>query len=185
MTRIAISAIGVVAPGAIGIDRFASLLDSGKSAVAPVDRFDTTAFRSKNAALVRDFVPKEFIPPMKLRRMNTLSRLGVSAARLATADRGAPLPDSAGVAMGTAFGPVQTSVDYMQEYVEKGAALAPPIASAVRAACAMVRLTIVTRCTPCDFMCIAVSLPISPAPTTRTLRPLRSPKIFRASATAA
>ena len=31
-----------------------------------------------------------------------------------------------GVALGTAFGPVQTSVDYMQEYVEKGAALAPP-----------------------------------------------------------
>src|SRR5207245_4218853 len=28
--------------------------------------------------------------------------------------------------MRTAFGPVQTSVDYMQQYVEKGAALAPP-----------------------------------------------------------
>ena len=49
-----------------------------------------------------------------------------------------------------------------------GAALAPPIASAVRAACAIVRLTIVTCWTPCDFMCSAVSLPISPAPTTRT-----------------
>ena len=47
-----------------------------------------------------------------------------------------------------------------------GAALAPPIASAVRAACAIVRLTIVTCCTPCDFMCSAVSLPISPAPMT-------------------
>ena len=66
-----------------------------------------------------------------------------------------------------------------------GAALAPPIASAVRAACAIVRLTMVTCCTPCDFMCCAVSLPISPAPMTSTLRPLRSPKILRASATAA
>ena len=66
-----------------------------------------------------------------------------------------------------------------------GAADAPPIASAVRAACASVRLTIVTRCTPCDFMCCAVSLPISPAPITSTLRPLRSPKILRARATAA
>ena len=34
-------------------------------------------------------------------------------------------------------------------------------------------------------MCSAVSLPISPAPTTTTLRPLRSPKIFLASETAA
>ena len=49
----------------------------------------------------------------------------------------------------------------------------------------MVRLTIVTWCTPCDFMCSAVSLPISPAPMTRTLRPLRSPKIFFDSDTAA
>ena len=28
----------------------------------------------------------------------------------------------------------------------------PPMASAVRAACAIVRLTIVTRAAPCDFM---------------------------------
>ena len=118
MTRVAITAIGVVAPGAIGIERFAAFLDSGKSAIAP--------YGTGSAALVRDFVPKEFIAPMKLRRMNKLSRLGVATAKLAAMDRGNPLPEGAGVAMGTAFGPMQTSVDYMQEYVEKGAALAPP-----------------------------------------------------------
>ena len=64
-------------------------------------------------------------------------------------------------------------------------ALAPPIASAVRAACAIVRLTIVMRFRAWDFMCSAVSLPISPAPITTTLRPRRSPKIFRASEAAA
>src|SRR5439155_18573805 len=117
---------GVVAPGAIGIDKFNEFLDSGKTAVAAIDRFDTQGLRAHSAALVRDFVAKDFIAPMKLRRMNTLSRFAVAAARLATTDRGADLPDAAGVAMGTAFGPVQTSVDYMQEYVEKGAALAPP-----------------------------------------------------------
>jgi len=114
MTRVAITAMGVVAPGAIGVDAFASLLDSGKSAIVP--------YRDRSAGLVRDFVAKEFISPMKLRRMNTLSRFAVAAARLS----GVSLPENAGVAMGTAFGPVQTSVDYMQEYVEKGAALAPP-----------------------------------------------------------
>src|SRR5688572_19453781 len=80
-----------------------------------------------SAGLVRDFSPKEFIPPMKMRRMNTLSRLGLSAAKLALRDAGIDALDPAtGVALGTAFGPVQTSVDYMREYVEKGAALAPP-----------------------------------------------------------
>jgi 3-oxoacyl-[acyl-carrier-protein] synthase II len=126
MTRIAITGIGVVAPGAIGIDAFSALLDRGDTAAAPIDRFDTEGLRAHTAALVRDFVPRDFIPPMKLRRMNNLSRFVVAAARLAISDRGSELPTSAGVAIGTAFGPVQTSVDYMQEYVEKGAALAPP-----------------------------------------------------------
>ncbi len=64
---------------------------------------------------------------MKMRRMNSLSRFAVAAAKLAIEDRGAGAPPGdSGVAVGTTFGPVQTSVDYMQEYVEKGAALAPP-----------------------------------------------------------
>jgi 3-oxoacyl-(acyl-carrier-protein) synthase len=125
--RIPITGLGVVAPGAIGADRFRELLDSGRIAIAAVDRFDTAGLRAHNAALIsNDFKPRDFIAPMKLRRMNLLSRYGVSAAKLAIDDRGAALADGTGVALGTSFGPVQTSVEYMQEYVEKGAALAPP-----------------------------------------------------------
>jgi 3-oxoacyl-[acyl-carrier-protein] synthase II len=126
MTRVAISGIGIVAPGAIGIESFRALLDSGTSAIAPIERFDTGGLAAHNAALIVDFKPREYIPAMKLRRMNTLSRYAVSATRLALDDARVALPNDAGVALGTAFGPVQTSVDYMQEYVAKGAALAPP-----------------------------------------------------------
>jgi 3-oxoacyl-[acyl-carrier-protein] synthase II len=125
LNRVAISGIGVVAPDAIGIDAFRAFLAAGRSAVADVDRFDTTGLSAHKAALVRDFNPRQFIAPMKMRRMNVLSRYAVAAARMALDDSGA-LPAETGVAMGTAFGPVQTSVDYMREYVEKGAALAPP-----------------------------------------------------------
>src|SRR3954468_19180495 len=109
MTRIAISGIGIIAPDAIGLDAFRALLASGRTATRVVD-----------------FKPRDFIHPMKMRRMNALSRFGVAAAKLALADAGLDPGRNTGVAMGTAFGPVQTSVDYMQEYVEKGAALAPP-----------------------------------------------------------
>src|SRR5450759_1309098 len=128
MTRIAITGIGVVAPGAIGIDAFRAMLAGGHSAVGEIDRFDTTGLSAHRAALVRDFKPRDFIAPMKLRRMNALSRYAMAAARLALDDRREPVaePAATGVALGTAFGPVQTSVDYMREYVEKGAALAPP-----------------------------------------------------------
>lgn len=126
MTRVAITGIGVIAPGAAGIEAFRALLSSGETAIRMIDRFDTAGLSAHKAALVQNFNAKEFIAPMKMRRMNTLSRFGVAAAKLALIDRGEPLASDSGVAIGTAFGPVQTSVDYMQEYVEKGAALAPP-----------------------------------------------------------
>lgn len=126
MTRIAITGIGVVAPGAIGVEAFARLLREGQPATTRIARFDTAESRAHTAALVRDFQPRDFIAPLKLRRMNTLSRYAVAAARLALDDVRAPLSADAGVAVGTVFGPVQTSAEYMRDYVEKGAALAPP-----------------------------------------------------------
>jgi 3-oxoacyl-(acyl-carrier-protein) synthase len=126
MNRVAITGIGIVAPGAVGIEPFRAMLDAGTTAVTPIDRFDTEGLSAHTAALVRDFRARDYIPPMKMRRMNTLSRYAVAAARLAVDDAGVQLGNESGVALGTTFGPVQTSVDYMQEYVAKGAALAPP-----------------------------------------------------------
>lgn len=126
MTRVAITGAGVVAPGATGVAEFASLLERSRAAITRVDRFDTSRYAAHNAGLVRDFKAKDFINPMKMRRMNMLSRYAVAASKMAIDDRGERLPVEAGVALGTAFGPVQTSVDYMREYVDKGAALAPP-----------------------------------------------------------
>lgn len=126
MSRVPITGIGVIAPDAIGVEAFRVLLASGKTAIRDIDRFDTNGLSAHKAALVREFKARDFIAPMKLRRMNGLSRLGVAAAKLAIEDSGGALPEQTGVAVGTAFGPVQTSVEYMQEYVEKGASLAPP-----------------------------------------------------------
>lgn len=126
MTRIPITGIGLVAPGALGIEAFRKLLAGETNAIAPIDRFDTSGLKAKTAALIRDFKPKDFIAPMKMRRMNMLSRYAVAAARMAVDDAQVKLGVDTGVAIGTAFGPVQTSIDYMQEYVEKGASLAPP-----------------------------------------------------------
>ncbi len=126
MSRVAVTGIGVVAPGATGVGAFRSLLAEGRTAIAEVERFDVEGLHGSHAGLVREFNARDFIAPMKMRRMNVLSRLGVAAAKMAFDDAPPVEPASTGVAIGTAFGPVQTSVDYMREYVEKGASLAPP-----------------------------------------------------------
>src|ERR1043166_6280058 len=99
MNRVAITGIGIVARGAIGIESFRSLVEAGTSAVAPVERFDTEGLSAHNAALVVDFKARDYIPAMKLRRMNTLSRYAVAAARLAIDESGVSLPNDAGVAL--------------------------------------------------------------------------------------
>lgn len=124
--RVAINGIGVIAPGAIGIEAFREHLETGESAVAPVDRWDSAGLSAHRAALVRGFNPKQFVPAAKLRRMNGLSRLAVSAARLALDDSGPVDGATTGVAMGSTFGPMQTSIDYMNDYVDRGPSLAPP-----------------------------------------------------------
>jgi 3-oxoacyl-[acyl-carrier-protein] synthase II len=126
MSRIAITGMGVIAPGAIGVDAFRAQLGRVETGVNEIERFDTAGLSSHKAALIRNFNPRDFLNPMKMRRMNMLSRYGTSAAKLAIADRGEHPGAETGVVIGTSFGPVQTSVEYMQEYVEKGAALAPP-----------------------------------------------------------
>src|SRR5258708_35408194 len=126
MTRVPVTGIGIVAPGAIGVDAFRELLGAGRSNIEVIDRFDTAGLSSHKAGLVRGLKAKEFIAPMKLRRMNILSRFALSAAKMALMGCGVTPPENTGVVLGTAFGPVQTSVDYMQDYVEKGASLAPP-----------------------------------------------------------
>ncbi|MBW3671593.1 MAG: hypothetical protein KY432_07970 [Acidobacteria bacterium] len=129
-TRIAVSGIGVVGPGVAGNDALRELLRSGRSAAESITRFDCSGFRSKLGAFVNDFQAKDSIPAAKLRRMNQLSRFAVASARAALDDAGTdssiPGWEQGGVAIGTMFGPVETSVKYLDEYLSRGAALAPP-----------------------------------------------------------
>jgi len=129
-SRIPVTGLGVIAPGATGVGPFLDQLRTGRSGISPVKKFEVMPERATTAGLLNSFNAREFIPVLKMRRMNTLSRLGVSAMKLALADAGLEAFDShrgdTGVALGTTFGPVQTSVEYLNEYVAKGASLAPP-----------------------------------------------------------
>src|SRR5260221_12470798 len=119
MTRVPITGMGIVAPGAIGVEALRELLAAGRGAVEPVDRFDTSGLSAHAAALVRDLNAKQFIAPMKLRRMNMPSRFALSAAKMALDDGGAAPPGKKGAALGTASCPGQTPAGDLQEYRTK------------------------------------------------------------------
>jgi minimal PKS ketosynthase (KS/KS alpha) len=55
--RVAVTGMGVVAPGGIGIRAFWDLLTAGRTATRGITLFDPTGFRSRIAAEV-DFDPQ-------------------------------------------------------------------------------------------------------------------------------
>ena len=116
--RVAVTGIGVVAPGAVGIPAFLDLLTAGRTATRRITRFDPGPFRSRIAAEC-DFDPDAAgLSPRQVRRMDRYVQFGVAAATEAVADSGIDLDaidhDRAGASMGTAVG---GTVRLEEEYV--------------------------------------------------------------------
>ncbi|MGW0932743.1 beta-ketoacyl-[acyl-carrier-protein] synthase family protein [Streptomyces sp. NPDC002644] len=107
MRRVAITGIGVVAPGGVGTKAYWSLLTAGRTATRPITLFDASAFRSRIAAEV-DFDPHlHGFAPADVRRLDRAAQFALTAAREAVADSGLDLdaaPEHTGVALGTAVG---------------------------------------------------------------------------------
>jgi act minimal PKS ketosynthase (KS/KS alpha) len=106
--RVAITGIGVVAPGALGVKAFWELLTAGRTATRRITAFDPAPYRSQVAAEVDFDAAAAGFSPREARRMDRAAQFAVVAAREALADSGlgpvAPDPTRTGVAIGSAVG---------------------------------------------------------------------------------
>jgi minimal PKS ketosynthase (KS/KS alpha) len=115
---VAVTGVGVIAPGGIGGPAFLDLLTAGRTATRRITRFDPSPFRSQIAAEC-DFAPAAAgLTPRQVRRMDLYVQYGVAAAAEAIADSGLdaqpPDLDRAGTTMGSAVG---GTVRLEEEYV--------------------------------------------------------------------
>jgi act minimal PKS ketosynthase (KS/KS alpha) len=106
--RVAITGLGVLAPGGVGVKSFWSLLTEGRTATRTITFFDPAPFRSRVAAEI-DFNPEAHgLSPQEIRRMDRAAQLAVAAAREAVAGSGIDLaamdPSRIGVIVGSAVG---------------------------------------------------------------------------------
>ncbi|OKJ94663.1 beta-ACP synthase [Streptomyces sp. CB03234] len=86
--RVAITGLGAVAPGGVGVKEYWGLLTAGRSATRIITAFDPTPFRSRVAAEV-DWDPKAAgLGPQEIRRLDRAAQFAVVAAREALADSG-------------------------------------------------------------------------------------------------
>lgn len=106
--RVAITGIGVQAPGGNGTKAFWDLLTSGRTATGRISFFDASSFRSQVAAECAFDPVAEGLTAREIRRMDRAAQLAVTSARECVADSGLAFgavdPHRVGVTVGSAVG---------------------------------------------------------------------------------
>jgi len=120
--RVVITGMGVVTPIGSGKERFWDALMEGKSGVDLISRFDTSNFKTRIGAEIRDFDPKDYgINPKDAKRMDMFTQYGVAAASLAIEDSGLKLGrynDNVGTMIGTGIGGLMTLEEEKRKLIE-------------------------------------------------------------------
>jgi len=110
MRRVAVTGIGCVTPIGVGVEGLWDGLRARHSAVRAITRFDPSPWRSRIAAEIPDFRPRDHLEVRRARRLDRFSALAVVSAKLALDDAGLGSnhlhPDRVGAMMGSALGGV-------------------------------------------------------------------------------
>ena len=129
--RVSVVGIGAVSPFGTSLERFRDALLHGQIGIAPITGFDTKDCWTTLAASVTDFNAPNWIPPMKLRRMDRTGAYAIAASSLAMDDarqaRGDDGVDDSGVMLGTWTAGGQATQDYLTALFRTGPTGAPAL----------------------------------------------------------
>jgi 3-oxoacyl-[acyl-carrier-protein] synthase II len=121
---VAVTGIGAVTPIGMGREPLWSGLRSQRSAVGRVTRFDTSAYRSHNAAEVNDFDAADFVERKKVKRLDRYGTFSVACAKQALEDSGLDLAredrERIGVMMGSALGGIRFAEEQLGVFLTQG-----------------------------------------------------------------
>ncbi len=111
MRRVVVTGLGAVTPIGNSVAEFWAAAKSGKVGIGEITRFDTTDYKVKLAAEVKDFQPGDFMDRKAARRMEPFCQLAVAASRQALEDAGLDMakedPFRVGVSIGSGIGSLQ------------------------------------------------------------------------------
>ena len=113
--RVVVTGLGMVTSlGADVASTWAGII-AGKSGISTIDHFDTSAYKTRFAGLVRDFKAEDYIPAKEVRRYDTFMHYGIAAGLQAFNDAKLTVtPENAdriGVALGSGIGGLTTIED--------------------------------------------------------------------------
>ena len=86
--RVVVTGLGAVTPIGNNVEDFWAGIREGKVGIGPITKFDTTDYKVKIAAEVKDFNAKDHMDPRAARRMDPFCQYAVTAAKEAFEDAG-------------------------------------------------------------------------------------------------
>ena len=131
LKRVAVTGLGCVTPFGIGRHALFDALSAGRPAVSLVSSFDTSEFKTKIAAEIKDFDPDPYFPKSETRRMDRFTQFAAVAAKDALLDAEIDLNHldkrRAGIVLGSGFGGIATTLEQYKNLLERGAKRVSPM----------------------------------------------------------
>lgn len=121
--RVVVTGMGLVTPLGTNLDDTWQGILAGRSGVAPIEGFDTSAFTTRFGAQVKDFDVENYMSKKDARKMDTFIQYGMAAAIQAITDSGLETTeenaDRIGCAIGSGIGGLPM-IEKNHELLQKG-----------------------------------------------------------------
>lgn len=131
MERVVITGMGAVTPIGNDVATFWEGLTTGRNGIGPITQFDTTNFKAKLAAEVKDFDPTLYMDKRESKRMDRYCHFAIAAAKQAFEQSGLTQdhfdPYRAGVFFGSGVGGLKVFEDEFPKMTEKGPSRVSPL----------------------------------------------------------
>ena len=121
--RVVVTGLGVISPVGNTVEACWNSLKSGVHGIGPITLFDTTDYKTKIAAEVKDFDPRAYMDKTEVLRSDAFSQYGVAAACQAVEESGVigtlP-PERVAVYFGSGIGGIRTFTEEHNKLLARG-----------------------------------------------------------------
>ena len=129
--RVVVTGLGAITPIGNSVDEFWSNIKKGRVGIDNITRFDTSEYKVKLAAEVKNFQAKDYMDFKSAKRMAKFSQYAVAAAKEAMEDAGLCMekedPFRCGVIIGSGIGSLETVESEYTKIQEKGPGRVNPL----------------------------------------------------------
>ena len=122
--RVVVTGLGIVSPVGSQLEKAWQNVVEGNSGIGPIEDFDASAFTTRIAGSVKDFVVEDFLSPKEARKIDRFMHYGIAASVMALRDSGLEITEEnghrVGVAMGAGIGGLQMIESNHIKYLDTG-----------------------------------------------------------------